>query len=49
MQCSFDHWQIINEDPLETNSYAYKIMMNTRKRKGLKTEIPLLKDYLDKL
>jgi len=48
-QCVFDHWQVVNGDPMETGSKAYEIMMETRKRKGLKNELPDLTNYLDKL
>jgi elongation factor 2 len=46
---SFSHWQIVPGDPMEDGSYANKIMMDVRKRKGLKLEKPNLSDYLDKL
>lgn len=45
----FSHWQIVPGDPLEEGSYANKVMMSIRKRKGKKEEIPNLDDYLDKL
>eukprot|EP00300_Choanocystis_sp_HF-7_P036285 c52126_g1_i1.p1 GENE.c52126_g1_i1~~c52126_g1_i1.p1 ORF type:complete len:840 (-),score=198.74 c52126_g1_i1:28-2547(-) len=48
-QCVFDHWEILNDDPLTEGSKAYTIMMDTRKRKGLKDELPPLDNYLDKL
>jgi elongation factor 2 len=48
-QCVFDHWQVMPGDPLETNSKPYQIMMDTRKRKGLKEALPDLSLYLDKL
>ena len=48
-QCVFDHWQIMPGDPLETSSKPYQIMMDTRKRKGLKEALPDLSSYLDKL
>jgi len=45
----FSHWQIVPGDPLEEGSYANKIMLGIRKRKGRKVETPMLNDYLDKL
>jgi elongation factor 2 len=47
-QCSFDHWEVIGSDPFDTKSKSYAILMATRKRKGLKLELPNLADYLDK-
>jgi len=48
-QCVFDHWQILNGDPLEVGSKPNEIVLTTRKRKGLALEIPPLDRYLDKL
>jgi len=48
-QCVFDHWQILNGDPLEVGSKPNEIVLTTRKRKGLALEIPTLDRYLDKL
>jgi elongation factor 2 len=48
-QCVFDHWQHLQGDPLEAGSKAQQVVMATRKRKGLKLEIPPLDNYLDKL
>jgi len=48
-QCVFDHWEILNDDPLEEGSKAYQLLLDIRKRKGLKVQLPLLDDYLDKL
>ena len=47
-QSSFSHWEIINQDPFDVKSKAYEITMNIRKRKGLKLELPILNDYIDK-
>merc|ERR1712046_327206 len=54
---SFDHWKLINADPLTTKagkvveppSKTYDMMLEIRARKGLKVEPPDLSDYLDKL
>ncbi|KAF8763399.1 Elongation factor 2 like protein [Argiope bruennichi] len=48
-QCVFDHWQILPGDPLDGKSRPYQIVMDTRKRKGLKESLPDLDQYLDKL
>jgi elongation factor 2 len=48
-QCVFDHWEVIQSDPFDNKSKAYAICMGIRKRKGLKQELPILADYLDKL
>ena len=47
-QCTFSHWDLINQDPFDVKSIAYTITMNIRKRKGLKQELPVLADYIDK-
>jgi len=48
-QCVFDHWQIFNGDVFDKTSQPGVVVENTRKRKGLKPEIPGLDNYLDKL
>ena len=48
-QSSFSHWEIINQDPFDVKSKAYEITMAIRKRKGLKQELPILSDYIDKV
>jgi len=48
-QCVFDHWQIMNADPLESGSRANEIVVTTRNRKGLQEGVPDLDRFLDKL
>ncbi|XP_015931017.1 eukaryotic translation elongation factor 2 isoform X1 [Parasteatoda tepidariorum] len=48
-QCVFDHWQILPGDPMDGKSRPYTVVMETRKRKGLKESLPELDQYLDKL
>lgn len=49
-QCVFDHWAIMQSDPLEDpNGKAAEVVRNTRIRKGLKPEVPPLDYYYDKL
>jgi len=47
-QCVFDHWQLMNGNPLEPGKVA-DIVKNIRKRKGLTEEVPGLDRYFDKL
>merc|ERR1711908_171150 len=50
-QCMFDHWQVLPGDPLdsESSSKPYAIVMDTKKRKGLREAMPDLANYLDKM
>jgi len=48
-QCVFDHWQVLQGDPFDPTSKPAQVVAVTRKRKGLKVEIPSLDNYLDKL
>lgn len=48
-QCVFDHWQVLPGDPLEAGTKPNQIVLETRKRKGLKVEIPALDNYLDRM
>jgi len=48
-QCVFDHWQVMQGDPLEESSKPYQICQATKKRKGLKEALPDLANYFDKL
>jgi len=48
-QCVFDHWQVMPQDPFDATTKPYAIVMQARKRKGLKEQLPDLNDYLDKL
>jgi elongation factor 2 len=48
-QCVFDHWQVFPGDPCEAGSKPYTVVMDTRKRKGLKDGLPDINSYLDKL
>lgn len=46
---AFSHWQLVPGDPYDPNSQAYKVVMEVRKRKGLKDSLPNFNDYNDKL
>jgi len=48
-QMKFSHWQHVNGDPLNEGSSANEIVMEVRKRKGLKMEIPQFGDFYDKI
>merc|ERR1712042_272130 len=50
-QCVFDHWQDMPGNPMDANpsNKPYQIVMDTRKRKGLKEGLPDLSNCLDKL
>jgi len=48
-QCVFDHWAVVTGDCLDENQLAGKMARETRKRKGLKIDVPPLDNFLDKL
>merc|ERR1712198_158209 len=48
-QCVFDHWQTLNDDPMDPASKSGVIVTTTRKRKGLSEGIPALDKFLDKM
>ena len=50
-QCVFNHWQDMPGNPMDVNpsNKPYNIVVETRKRKGLKEGLPELSNYLDKL
>jgi len=48
-QCVFDHWKMMEDDPLDTTSKSGVIVVNTRKRKGLKENVQTVDNYEDKL
>ena len=48
-QCVFDHWETMTTDPQNAGSPAHTIVMDIRKRKGLKPEPMPLGEYEDKL
>merc|ERR1719517_185818 len=48
-QCVFDHWQLLQDDPLDPASKSGVIVTTTRARKGLKPGNPDITNYLDKL
>jgi len=49
-QCVFDHWKVLNGDPLDpTSGKAVELVNATRKRKGMEAGIPPLDRFLDKL
>eukprot|EP00891_Asterochloris_glomerata_P007131 jgi/Astpho2/7131/Aster-08310 len=48
-QCVFDHWETMTQDPLADGNQANVIMLDIRKRKGLKPAPSPLNEYEDKL
>ena len=48
-QSVFDHWETLPSDPLELDSQTNKLVLATRKRKGIKEGIPPVSEYEDKL
>jgi len=48
-QLIFSHWQEVNGCPYDEGSQAQKIVLDVRKRKGMKIELPKFNDYYDKL
>jgi len=48
-QCVFDHWQVQGGNPLDEASKPGQIVLETRKRKGLKEGVPGVDNFLDKL
>jgi len=47
-QLLFDHWQMVQGD-LTNDSLPYKLVMEVRRRKGLKFELPTVDEFNDKL
>lgn len=47
-QCVFDHWQILGGSPFDDGK-SKDVVLQCRKRKGLKDSLPALEDYMDKL
>jgi len=45
----FDHWETLAQDPMDSGTKAFQVVDGIRKRKGLKTGIPKLDDFIDKL
>jgi len=48
-QCVFDHWQAIQDDPLDLVTKSGIIVTTTRTRKGMNPEVPSLEKFLDKM
>merc|ERR1711939_657732 len=44
-QCVFDHWQLMENDPLKEGSLTNKLILSIRERKGLKLETPTLGQF----
>ncbi|EEB06395.1 translation elongation factor 2 Eft2,B [Schizosaccharomyces japonicus yFS275] len=48
-QMVFDHWSAMNGDPLDPSSKVGQIVVEARKRKGLKENVPDYTEYYDRL
>jgi len=48
-QCTFDHWQVMQGDPLVSGNKCFDIVKATRVRKGLSDTVFELDRFLDKL
>ncbi|OBA18816.1 uncharacterized protein OGAPODRAFT_15433 [Ogataea polymorpha] len=48
-QMIFDHWSTMNGDPTDKNTKPGEIVTSTRKRRGMKEEVPGYEEYYDKL
>jgi len=48
-QCVFDHWQMFPGNPLDYSTKPGITVKDTRKRKGLSEDVPLIEKFLDKL
>jgi elongation factor 2 len=48
-QMIFSHWQPVQGDPYDENSQINQIILDVRKRKGLKEGMPSFGDYYDKI
>ena len=48
-QMKFSHWKLVGGDPFQEGTSANEILLETRKRKGLKVELPKFNDYYDKI
>lgn len=48
-QCVFDHWKVLDDDPLDPATKSGTIVVTARKRKGLKEFVPTVDNFLDKM
>ena len=48
-QMIFDHWSTMLGDPTDKSNKAGQIVLDTRKRRGLKDEVPGYEEYYDRL
>ncbi|SCU79933.1 LADA_0B04104g1_1 [Lachancea dasiensis] len=48
-QMVFDHWATLSADPLDPSSKSGEIVLASRKRQGMKEEVPGWQEYYDKL
>jgi len=46
---TFSHWQRVSGNPMKPGTRAHDVVMEIRKRKGLKLELPKLSEFHDRL
>jgi len=44
-QCVFDHWELMQADPMTAGSQTNQLVLDIRKRKGIKAEPQPLSEY----
>lgn len=48
-QCVFDHWEVMSSPPMEEGTKTNQILLDTRKRKDMKVEVPDISKFMDRL
>jgi elongation factor 2 len=48
-QCLFDHWEMLTADPQQSGSMTNAIVIDIRKRKGLRPEVPPISEFEDRI
>lgn len=46
-QSMFDHWEIMEGDPFDDESKLAKFIRDYRRKRGLRSDIPVIEDYLE--
>lgn len=46
-QSMFDHWEVMEGDPYDDESRLAKFIRELRRKRGLRSDIPSLEDYMD--
>ncbi|CAD8174286.1 unnamed protein product [Paramecium pentaurelia] len=48
-QFVLNHWKTIDDDPLEIDTKANKLLLNIRKKIVIRPQLPNVNDYLEKV